>query len=203
MVKEAFFKWNKVIHLQNLHIVARNQQQALGAQKLYEKLMDATDDRLKAGFNSLKANLHEANIKRRVILSLFRTNWGQIYNAFNKWKELLNDKTDLHAKTSDVHRQLEKVLKRRLKFAFEAIKEDFNIANDTRKRCLREMILRTTDKVKLYYHRWWTVHQNLKHIEVCRDTVNIFDQIKSAIIPDISAIFANEFKNEKKKAIIL
>ena len=159
---------------------------------------------LRLGFNALKDDHLNNKIHKRILIGLFRTTSGRIFNAFNKWKEFVNlrNDTDKAKFSSGIERKLETIIKNRKKYAFDKIKEIYLDCQEAKRRCLREIISKTVSKIKVYFINWAKIAEHEEHIEACRTAINLFAAINDSLKDNVSLIFNPDRKTEKKKEAV-
>ena len=202
---DAFNLWkerNRVQNLNNQIEIAKKSASFGNFSSIIEKKCKLIS--LRIGFNSLKDDNLKGKIQKRFLIALSRTTAGRIFNAFNKWKEFVNlrNDTDKAKYSSEIERKLETILKHRKKYAFDAIKDIYLEAQEIKRRYLREIMLKTVSKVKVYFINWAKIVEHEKQIETCKAVMSLFSAINDPMKDQLSFLFTPDRKTEKKRDIV-
>ena len=135
-----------------------------------------------------------------MINGLLKTKFGQLLNAFNKWKNLPT-KTEIKKRSvvSKLEGKLWSIYLRKLKSGFDPLKDIWYEIVNIKRKAIRQLLLVTENKSHRLLHKWAAITANLKQIEACRNAVTIFSTIDEALMYEIRQLLAPERVALKRK----
>jgi aspartate aminotransferase-like enzyme len=131
---------------------------------------------------SLKDEKKAGDLKRKAINRMLKTKAGQLYLAFLKWKSLPSLKElKKTGYSSELGRQLEKILKQKLKDGFTPLLQNYKETQEIKKEAIRKMIIVTTGLTKHMFFHWNHVTIMDKDLEACKRVINIFNTVEDSL----------------------
>ena len=165
--------------------------------QLFENLQKKS---LRDAFNALKKTFRDNILKKKMINGLLKTKFGQLLDAFNKWKSIPT-KAEIRKRSlvSKLEGKLWSIYLRRLKSGFDPLKDIRDEINNIKRKAIRQLFLITESNSKRLFHKWAATTRNLKQIEACKNTVTVFSIIDEAFVNEIRQLLAPERIALKRK----
>ncbi len=130
----------------------------------------------KRGLQAFLENQRRADVKKKVIQTFLKSQTGQKYRAFEKWKNLPSKrKLQKKRSVSDIELTIFKFTQNRLNYGFEKLKEIWYEIREIKRKYLRQMIYITQDKKKRMFNTWANASKHLRYISVCKSTISMFE----------------------------
>ena len=177
-------------------------KKATGSSAIGQKLQGLINLRQKDAFNALSEHKRVTDIKKRAITMFLKTNYGQIYFAFMKWKNAPPKQINAMLQLTDLQKILLKIISRKLKLGFDAIKKEFEEKNLIKIDAIKTMIKSSTGKQHYLFNLWAKQVRTEINIEACKNTFSIFDILNYGLKNFTSIVYENDHNSEKKHACL-
>ena len=175
-------------------------KKSTGSSAIGQKLQGLINLHQKDAFNALLEHKRETDIKKRAIKMILNTNYGNLYLSFMKWKNAPPKEINAMLKLTDLQRILLKIISRKLKLAFDFIKEEFEEKQLIKNEAIKMIIKSTIGKQKYLFDLWAKQVKIHIGIEACKNTFTVFAFLNYGLKNNTSIIYQNDHDLKKKEA---
>ncbi len=195
----GFHTWRKNAESTQIQGLMSDQLKEFMISRLERYANKFKNKKLRDALKAFQENRRIALIKKKVILKFMKSRTGQLYRAWEMWKNLPSKRQLLKKRSvTDIELFMYKFTQSRLKYGWDKIKELWYQMRDIKRKYIRQMLYISQDKKKRMFSSWANTSRNLKYVSLCKATMSVFEILSSAEKNNTYLLFSNDKASEKK-----
>ena len=203
LMHDALLRWKeKASHIKTSNKIREDRKleaATLIAEWIDERRLDVLRQSMKdfANFDKKKKLL------KQTLLALFKTQSGQLYQAFEKWKLLPAKSTNLAQATGQsLTFVVRRIMSSKIKDAFDKLKVEWIVKNDVKKTALKKLIWSGKGKLRQAFEKWVLFERCMQKVEVLRETQKLFELMRLHLKEQLHQFAGNVVISDRKKGAV-
>ncbi|KAL4469082.1 hypothetical protein ABPG72_007761 [Tetrahymena utriculariae] len=168
-------------------------------QNLGQQVRNGQKGKMRQTLNSFYINLKIKKVQINFFQSLLDTKAGQMLRVFRIWKEI---PSRMIGPANKFQIKLQNFAHKRLRVFQDSMKFLFQEAENSKKRALQTLLLKTQSSYKRLFIEWKQMVYTDTMIRRCKLVINLFERVEQVIQANTQLVFTDDQKIRRMTAIV-